>query len=355
MPQYINRNLLTTSALVILAALLFSQNAPGFSIREFLGLDEVVDKKTEPAAQTTKTAQVTPEDKVKSTDKKVQEDFPYKLDFSEVQKIISVVDENQRKILLTDEETFSNFVKNEATNKSVLSAAHANKVDQNERYQFIVRRGAENIIREIYLKQLIASKVPADFPTEEQVQTYYDQNKDKFVLEERVQVWQIFLPFKDAKDVKETEIVKKQAESIISDLNKNNINFSAAAEKYSRPPAGKYNGGYMGLVKISEIKPEIKESLMKLAPDKVSTPLRTDEGIHILKRGNIIPKQELRYEEVKDQISKLLVTQLENQLKQAIFKQASETYPVDINEQTIEEWRLKLRTNFNPEVLSNTQ
>jgi len=344
-PQTINRILLATAALIILLALLYSQNAPGFSIREFLGLQEAGEKKTEPVAQP---AQVAPE-KVKTADKKVQEDFPYKLDFSEIQKIISVVDENQRKILLTDEEAFSNFVKNEATNKSLLSAAHTNKVDQDERYRFIARRGSENIFREIYLKQLIASRTPEDYPSEEQIQSYYDQNKDKFVLEERVQVWQIFLPFKDASNVKETEIVKKQAESIINDLNKNTINFSAAAEKYSRrPPAGKYNGGYMGLVKISELKPEIKEPLLKLAPDKTSAPIRTGEGIHILKRGNIIPRQELGYEEVKSQIGKLLATQFENQLKQAIFKQAGEIYPVDINDKIIEEWRLKLRTNFNP-------
>ena len=104
----------------------------------------------------------------------------------------------------------------------------------------------------------------------------------------------------------------------------------------------------MGLVKISELKPEIKEPLLKLAPDKTSAPIRTGEGIHILKRGNIIPRQELGYEEVKSQIGKLLTTQFENQLKQAIFKQAGEIYPVDINDKIIEEWRLKLRTNFNP-------
>ena len=347
MPQTINRILLATAALVILIALLYSQNIPGFSIREFLGLGEAGEKKTEPVAQPAQPTQVAL-DTVKTADKTAQEDFPYKLDFSEIQKIISVVDENQRKILLTDEEAFSNFVKNEATNKSLLSAAHANKVDQDERYRFIARRGSENIFREIYLKQLIASRTPEDYPSEEQIQSYYDQNKDKFVLEERVQVWQIFLPFKDASNVKETEIVKKQAESIINDLNKNTINFSAAAEKYSRPPAGKYNGGYMGLVKISELKPEIKEPLLKLAPDKTSAPIRTGEGIHILKRGNIIPRQELGYEEVKSQIGKLLATQFENQLKQAIFKQAGEIYPVDINDKIIEEWRLKLRTNFNP-------
>jgi len=354
MSQSINRIIPASFVLVFLATLFYSQNAPGFSIREFLGLGgDNADKKAEQAKQTAQPAQAP--DKVQTADKKAGENIPYKLDFSEVQKIISVVDENQRKVLLSDSEAFTNFVRNEARNKSVLSAAHANKVDQNERNQFIARRGTENIYREIYLKQLIASKTPEDFPAEEQMKSFYDQNKDRFMLEERVQVWQIFLPYKDASDVKEMELVKKQAETIITDLNKNTINFSAAAEKYSRPPAGKYSGGYMGLVKTSELKPEIKDPLLKLAPDKISAPISTAEGVHILKRGSLIPPQELRYEEVKNRIKRQLITRFENQLRQAIFQQASETYPVDINEQLIEEWQLKLRTNFNPEAVSKTQ
>jgi parvulin-like peptidyl-prolyl isomerase len=94
---------------------------------------------------------------------------------------------------------------------------------------------------------------------------------------------------------------------------------------------------------------------MALAVDKVSAPIKTEEGIHLLKRGSIVPKQDLRYDEVQEQIRKLLVTQLENQLRQAIFKQASETYPVDINDKIIEEWRLKLRTNITTDKSAATQ
>jgi parvulin-like peptidyl-prolyl isomerase len=346
----LNSKLITPALCILIAAFIYVQSASAFSIREFLGLDkpESEEKKAPPVVQST------PESSKTKTEKTTENPVPA-LDFSEMQKIMSVVDENQRKVLLADEEAFANFVRNEAASKSVLAAAQANKIDQNEKNLYIARRGAENIIREIYLKQLIAARIPPEFPTEEQLQTYFDQNKDKFVLEERVHVWQIFIPFKDPENVKEAELVKKQAESIINDLNKNTISFAAAAEKYSNPPAGKYNGGYMGLVKISELKPEIKTPLMALAADKVSTPIKTEEGIHVLKRGSIVPKQDLRYGEVQEQIRKLLVTQLENQLRQAIFKQASETYPIDISDKIIEEWRLKLRTNITTDKSAATQ
>ncbi|MGH8119427.1 MAG: hypothetical protein ACRESK_02305, partial [Gammaproteobacteria bacterium] len=101
--------------------------------------------------------------------------------FEELQRTLDLVDQNQRSVLLEDEESFRNFVKKEATNKSIYAAAQANKIDQNEKNLLIARRGAENILREIYLKQLIASKIPQDFPSEEQITTYYEKNRDKFV------------------------------------------------------------------------------------------------------------------------------------------------------------------------------
>ena len=331
---------------IFLGAIIFLQTATAFSLREFLGLDEpktevktVQKPAPQPAVQNDPPVVTVPENVA-------AKDIMYDLNYDELRQIVSVLDQDQRKAILGDETAFRNFVKNEASNKSILSAAHANKIDQNKRNQFIVRRGAENIIREIYLKQLIATKIPADFPTEERIKEYYEKNKDKFVLEERIQVWQIFLPKPESADKKEIELLKKQAETIITDINKGKMDFSTAAKKYSNPHASKYNGGYMGLVKVNELKPEIKEPLLALAPEKLSTPIETEKGIHIFKRGNIIPKQELGYGEVKDRIANTLKKQLQNQLRRAVYKQAAETYPVDIDDKTVEEWRLKLRTNI---------
>lgn len=350
----INRRILfsTISFFVIFAvSILFLQSATAFSLREFLGLDK--PEEVEQVAEQQPAPKPAPEPVAKKQspvatkpEGNAAKDITYDLDFNELQQIVSVIDQNQRKAILGDETAFKNFVKNEAANKSVLSAAHANKIDQNARNRFIVQRGAENILREIYLKQLIATKIPADFPTEERTREFYDKNKDKFVIGERVQVWQIFLPKPGSADKKEIELLKKKAEAIITDINKGKMDFASAANKYSEPPAGKYNGGYLGLVKIDELKPEIKGPLLALSPEKLSAPIETEQGIHIFKRGNIIPKQELGYNEVKERIANTMKKQLRNQLRHAVYKQAAETYPIDINDKTIEEWRLKLRTNI---------
>ena len=270
------------------------------------------------------------------------------LGFEELQKTLTLIDPKQLSVLLDDEEKFRMFVKNEAANKSVFAAAHANKVDQNEKNLLIARRGTDNILREIYLRQLIASKMPKDFPTDEQIKTYYEKNKDKFILEERIPVWQIYLPFSANMSQKEIENLKKKAESIINDINKNKMDFATAAIKFSSHQESKFNGGFMGMVKAGDLKPEIKKSLISLPPDTLTSPITTDDGLHILKHGNLIPAQELQLDDVREQIKTLLLKQARNELRQAIFKQAAETYPVTIDDNQLDEWRLKFRANLVP-------
>jgi len=339
-------------------AILYTQMASGVSIRELLGLGKAASEEqavsgTAARPQGREEPVAGDKDKEAATPTANTNQTPAAFSFDEVQQILALVDKNQRKNLLDKEVNFRNFVRNEATNKSVYAAAHANKIDENERNLLIAQRGAENILREIYITQIVASKIPPDFPTEEQIKSYYEKNKDKFVLDDRLPVWQIYLPIPKGTPKKEIEVLKKKAESIITDLNKNKIDFATAAVKYSGHPESKFNGGFMGLVKVNEMKPDIQKTLMALAPDKISNPVTTDEGIHILKRGPQVAKQELLLVDVREQIKKFLITQAKKELRQAIYTQAAISFPVDIDDNRIEEWRLKLRTNLTTKEATN--
>jgi parvulin-like peptidyl-prolyl isomerase len=226
-----------------------------------------------------------------------------------------------------------------------LIAARANKINRSEKTLILAQRGVDNIVRELYLNQLLASKIPADFPTDEQVQEYYDKNKDKFVIEERIHTWQIFLPVGEGMSKKDIELLKKKAESITNNLRKKKTDFASAANKHSKHEASRLSGGYMGLIKISELKPEIKAAIKTLKQGDISKPIKTDDGIHILKRGAIVPEQDITLEQVRPKVTELMIKQLRIQIRQAVFKQAGITYSVDLDDKKMEEWRLKLRTN----------
>ena len=101
----------------------------------------------------------------------------------------------------------------------------------------------------------------------------------------------------------------------------------------------------MGLIKVTDFLKEVKTAIKKLNQGEISKPIKTDTGIHIVKIGATIPRQDLTLQQVKPKIRKAMLQQLRTQLRQAVFKQASTTYPVDLNDKKMEEWRLKLRTN----------
>lgn len=268
------------------------------------------------------------------------------LGFAGIQRVFANLNANQKSAYLENGENFKQFVQQEANNLSVLAAARENKVDKDEKTVFLMQRSAENILRESYLNKLIAGKLPADFPTDQQIQEYFDNNESSFFLEARVHVWQIFLRIDDAMDNVKAASIEQQAKSTHQDILNKKIDFADAAMQFSEHVASKANGGYMGLVKVSELIPGLAGPLMDLPEGQLSGPVRSDSGIHILKRGAIIPKQDVSFGQVKNQIRGLLIKQASAKLRRAIYNQAGKTYPIDLNANILEKWRLRLRTNL---------
>lgn len=271
-----------------------------------------------------------------------QDNMDTTLDYPDIEKVIINLSPDQKRAYLDDAENFKQFVQQEANNISVLAAARMNKVQEDENTRFLMQRSADNILRETYLGKLINGKLPDDFPTAEQVREYFDKNKESFFLGERVHVWQIFLKLDDSMDEKTKSAVKQKIVSIRQDIENNKIDFADAAMKYSEHGPSQANGGYMGLVKVSDLKPELAGPLLGLQEGRLSDPVTSDAGIHLLKRGTIIPRQDVSFEQVKVQIRDLLMQQASAQLRQAIYQQAAKSYPVEVDDATIEEWRQRL-------------
>jgi len=327
------------AVVVLLAGTLIAEQSGAFSIRELLGLDPEEQTGAAQAAENQPAAEAgnwgQPSGDAQST-----------IELGDLERLVANLDGAQKQALLSEEQGFRRFVQQEADNLSVLAAARANKVQDDANVQYLMQRAAENVLRESYLLRLLTGKIPAEFPTDAQTREYFDKNQDKFVLGERVHVWQIFLPVEPAKDAKATAAARKQAEALMAELNQGKSDFASVAARLSGHDGSRNNGGYMGLVKVSDMKPEVSKPLLAAGEDKLVGPILTDNGVHILKRGAIVPAQPVAYEQIQPQIRDLLLKQARVQLRQAVFEQARKTYPVDLKDAKIEEWRLRLRTNL---------
>ena len=271
------------------------------------------------------------------------------LSFEHITLLVANMNANERERIMADQNLFKQVIESEANNRSTLMSAASNQLNQHPNVKFMMERNADNMLLEFYLNLLIKRKLPEEFPSNEQIIAYYESNKEtQFTFPLRARIWQIFLS--KPKDVSETEILELQqkAEEIISKIKKGTNDFSNLAVSQSQHEQSKSRGGYMGVMEVDGLLPEIKEHILKSKVGEVSDPIETDSGLHIIKRGTILAEETIVFEQVEDQIRQILIKQTGMQLKNAIFDQAREDYPQQISESIIEDWWLKLKDEINP-------
>ncbi len=273
---------------------------------------------------------------------------PIELKVEELQKVFTVLNPAQKEEFLKSPEAFAGFVKQESQALSLSAAARANKIQEDPNVIYIMGRMSENVLREAYLERLMSEKIPADFPSKEQLQEFYEKNRNQFVVEDRIHIWQIFLKVANAADKDEVTRQKDLAAKIVGDIRGGKTDFGVAAQQYSNHEPSRINAGYMGVLKFSEMKPGVAEVVRDLKIDAVSEPFITDEGVHVIKRGSLIPKQELPLERIEPQVRELLIKQAKAQLRQSVLNKAAETYPVIKDDQAIESWRKQLMEKTAP-------
>jgi len=331
----------TLIAILSLAVIAVILDLSGFvPLRQIIGMGELPSA----VAEQNRKGESPAKDDSSNWAKQDKKDSGAELQYQDVQQILANIVVDRRKALLDNEDTFSKFIQQEEGNLSVLQAAKVNKVDQDQNTAFLMQLAADRVLRESYINKLMAEKFPADFPTDDQIKEFYEKNKDKFVLGERVHVWQIFLRIDEGTDKAAITALEKKAADIVARIREGKLDFTKAAFQYSENHPSRENGGDMGLIKVSDLRPEIAKPLLALKEGELSQPVRSDTGIHILKRGIMLPQQDVSLEQVRGQLVEALKKQAGAQFRKAIFDQAIKSYPIDIDDKKIEEWRLRLRT-----------
>lgn len=317
--------ILASLILLIVVAVLAFRAGSDASMRKALGLVE-----SETPAVTTETAAVAPDSATSNAESRLDEAY--------VARLLANVDRNQRRQLLDNEEFFSRLVRQEADNLALVAAARANKLHEDENFRFLMQRAADNVLREMYLNQLMQEQLPGDFPTDAQARQFYEQNPGQFEIGERLQVWQVFLEFPQDADADARSATEKQARELLAAIRSGKQELTEVAEAHSDHQPSRQNGGFMGAVRIADLKPDIANALGELKKDEMGL-AKTDEGWHILRKGQVIAPEQLEFEQVETQVRRFLVNQARQQFRAAVVQQAREKYPHEIADADIKSWQ----------------
>jgi peptidyl-prolyl cis-trans isomerase C len=140
-------------------------------------------------------------------------------------------------------------------------------------------------------------------PTDEEIQKYYEQNKEaQFTTPEQRCVRHILFN-KDQKQ--KAEDVKKQLED--------GADFAKLAKEYSQDPGSAEKGGDLGCLGKGETVPPFEEAAFAADKGEIVGPVKTQFGYHLLKVTETKPKQTRSLSEVEPQIRSQLASEQQSE------------------------------------------
>lgn len=138
---------------------------------------------------------------------------------------------------------------------------------------------------------------------EKEVINYFDSHKSEFRQEGEVRARHILIKANKGDSVSEAEALKKITEIAGKTTPEN---FADMAAKYSEDST-KTKQGDLGFFKRGQMVPEFEKAAFSLAPQKVSSVVKTDFGYHLIKVEAKKEGSETSYEEAKNIIAKTLL------------------------------------------------
>jgi parvulin-like peptidyl-prolyl isomerase len=169
---------------------------------------------------------------------------------------------------------------------------------------------------------------------EARIDSFYQANKAKFGGAGQVRGRHILLLVKNPAD---SAKVHKQILDIYAKLLKDDKQFSTIARAQSEDPGSKEKGGDLGWFDPKDMVPEFAAAARTLEPGKISAPIRTQYGWHILqiqdrKTGKVPPLDSVRV-----QIENMLNSQVAERQVPAYYRRLLKAHNVVFLDKTYEE------------------
>lgn len=176
-----------------------------------------------------------------------------------------------------------------------------------------------NTFKEELRKNLLTTKLINEIGkdekvSEDEIKKYYNENIKLFEHPREYKVYSILI-----KD-------EKKAKEVYNELVSNKITFTDAAKKYSEDISTKDKGGELGFITQGVLPEEVEKVTFTLPLNKISQPIKTNEGYYITKVTEIKEAYTTPYFQAKTEIeekllydkrSKIFNKWLEDQLNKA--------------------------------------
>ncbi|MEE2645124.1 MAG: peptidylprolyl isomerase [Myxococcota bacterium] len=175
----------------------------------------------------------------------------------------------------------------------------------------------KNLQGNLILKALLAVDSSAAV-TDEELQRYYDQNQNRYQSKEQVHARHILIKVAQDADEAAVEAAKQRALAALKRAREGE-DFAALAGELSEGPT-KSRGGDLGFFGRGQMVPPFEKAAFALEANKISEPVRTRFGWHIIKHLARKAGSTKSFDEVKESIRKLLTSRASRKARSTLLQ-----------------------------------
>lgn len=158
--------------------------------------------------------------------------------------------------------------------------------------------------------------------TDEELKTYFDENKDSFGEAEQVKASHILVEDENkAKEIK----AKLDADE----------DFAELAKEFSTDESTKESGGELGFFSKGTMVAEFDAAAFTLAVDQISDPVKSEYGYHIIKVEDKKEAKEANFEDSKEEIKEILFEQKMETEYTSWLEKKKEDYDIENSFETV--------------------
>ncbi len=185
-----------------------------------------------------------------------------------------------------------------------------------------VRKLINKAVKKILIAKLLETQTSPEKPiSDSDVEQYYEQHKDQYLIPERIKASHILLS------------TEEEAKKVLDELNAG-ADFAESARAHSKDLT-KDRGGDLGYFQKGQMIPEFEKVCFSLDPGQMSDIVKTRFGYHIIKVTDKQPSKYKQLPEVKEKIRAKLTDQAKQQEFRNFVKLLKDRAKIDIKEKIL--------------------
>ncbi|OVZ57913.1 peptidylprolyl isomerase [Pigmentiphaga sp. NML080357] len=254
----------------------------------------------------------------------------------EIERLLQSMPDAERNAAKEDRSSIEGWLRQRLASEALLQEAQGKgwerRPEIKARIDAAVREVTDRIVATSYLNSV--AQVPDAYPSDAEVREAYERAKDGFQIPATYHVAQIFLaaPGNDS-----AAVTKARAQAQLLAAQAKSGDFADLARKNSQDERSAARGGDVGTLPLTQLLPEVRDTVARLKPGQVSEPVQSAAGFHILKLLESHAARTASLDEVKPRLRQVLRQQRQQELIDAYMAKLAPSGSVKIDNAALDE------------------